>query len=101
MVARSGAVGRGRPRNRDTRPRLLPSGTGEFARRRAVEAASLLLVLLGALVLLAGVTFDAADPSLNRAVHSPVHNLLGLPGAYGADFALYSLGLAIFLVPKS
>ncbi len=99
MVARSGAVGRSRPRNRNDRSKLLPSGTGEFARRRAVEAASLLFVLLGVLVLLAGVTFDAGDPSLNRAVQSPVRNLLGLPGAYGADFALYSLGLALFLAP--
>ena len=101
MVAPSGAVDRGRPRDRDDRPRLLPSGTGDFARRRAVEAASLLFVLLGASVLLAGLTFDAADPSLNRAVHSPVRNLLGPPGAYGADIALHSLGLALFLAPPA
>ncbi len=99
MVARSGALGRGRSSNRDGHPRLLPAGTGAFARRRAVEAASLVLVLLGVSVLLAGLSFDAADPSLNRAVQGPVRNLLGLPGAYGADFALHSLGLALFLAP--
>ncbi len=99
MVARSGAVSRGRSRNRDDRPRLLPSGAGDFARRRLVEAASLLLVLLGALILLAGLSFDSADPSLNRAVQGPVRNLLGLPGAYGADLALHSLGLTLFLAP--
>ena len=99
MAARTSAVGRGRPRTRAERPRLLPSGAGDFARRRLVETTSLALLGLGLLMLAAGFSFDPADPSLNRAVPGPVGNLLGAPGAIAADAALHGLGLAAFLVP--
>ena len=99
MAARTSAVGRGRPRTRAERPRLLPSGAVDFARRRLVEGTSLGLLALGVLTLIAGLSFDPADPSLNRAVAGPVRNLLGAPGALAADAALSSLGLAVFLAP--
>jgi len=101
MVARSGTMSRSRTRGRDERARLLPSGAGDFARRRLVEALSLFLAALGVLILLGGLSFDAADPSLNRAVQGPVGNWLGRPGAYGADWALNALGLAAFLAPPA
>jgi S-DNA-T family DNA segregation ATPase FtsK/SpoIIIE len=41
---------------------------------------------------------DSGDPSFNHAVDGPARNLLGLPGAYLADFAFQSLGFAA-LVP--
>jgi S-DNA-T family DNA segregation ATPase FtsK/SpoIIIE len=95
MAARSGAISRGRA----DRPRFLPSGTGDFVRRRAVEGMSLGLFALAVVLLVAGLSFDPSDPSFNRAASGPVHNLLGLYGAYGSDLALHGLGLAAFLVP--
>ncbi len=99
MAARSSALNRGRSRSRGDRQRLLPSGVGDFARRRLVETLSLLLAMLGLLALVGGLSFDSADPSLNRAVQGPVRNLLGLPGAYAADLGLHALGLAVFVPP--
>ena len=99
MAARSGTVSRGRSRAQSEGTRLLPEGTGDFLRRRLVEGLSLALLILGILILATGLSFNAADPSLNRAVPGPVHNLLGWPGAAASDFALHSLGLSVFLVP--
>ena len=95
MVARSGTMTRGRAE----RPQLLPSGTGAFFLRRLAELAGLALLALAGAMLIAGATFDPADPSFNRALDGPVHNLLGRPGAYGAEFLLQSLGLAAALLP--
>jgi S-DNA-T family DNA segregation ATPase FtsK/SpoIIIE len=69
-------------------------GIGDFARRRLMEAIGLALCLFGIAYLLALVSADSGDPSFNHAVDGPVRNLLGLPGAYLADFALQSLGFA-------
>ena len=82
-----------------SRPGLLPSGTGAFFRQRTIEALGLLLGLCGAALIAACFTFRLSDPSLNRATDGAVHNLLGLPGAYVADFLLQGLGLAAFLLP--
>ena len=62
------------------------------------EMLGLMLLCLAAAYLVALLTASAADPSLNLAVDGPVHNLLGLPGAYIADLMLESLGLACFLL---
>ena len=95
MAARSGTMTRGRAE----RPQLLPNGTGAFFLRRVAELGGLALLALAGAVLVAGATFDPADPSFNRAIDGPVHNLLGRPGAYGAEFLLQSLGLAAALLP--
>ncbi|MEE8189633.1 MAG: DNA translocase FtsK 4TM domain-containing protein [Kiloniellales bacterium] len=84
---------------RSAKPQLFPSGTGAFFRRRLIEGIGVVLLLLAAAVLLACLTFDPGDPSLNRASDGPVGNLLGLPGAYTADFILQSLGFAGLLLP--
>ncbi|MDQ7249255.1 FtsK/SpoIIIE family DNA translocase [Dongia sedimenti] len=74
-------------------------GTGgqsllDFLRRRTMEAVGVALLLLGLAYLMALLSADSSDPSFNHAVDSPARNLLGLPGAYLADFALQALGLA-------
>ena len=79
--------------------KLLPSGSGAFLRRRAVEAVAIGLGLAAAAILLACLTYDPADPSLNRSVERAPQNLLGLPGALTADLLIQSLGLAAFLLP--
>ena len=96
MAARTGTVSRSA---RGTRPRLLPSGTGEFFRRRLIETLALTVLALGLAVFAACLTFDPADPSLNQAIDGPVTNLFGLPGAYASEFLLQTLGLAAFAAP--
>ena len=71
---------------------FLPPPTADFLRRRAVEAAGLALILGAAGLAAALVTFDAADPSFNRAVDGAVHNVIGAPGAYVADLLLQAMG---------
>jgi len=96
MAARSTTMNR---RGRKRTPHLWPEGTGAFVRRRTIELSGLLLAALGAGLAIAGLSFRAADPSLNRAGDGPVMNLLGLPGAYAADLMWQTLGLAAFLLP--
>ncbi len=70
-----------------------------FLRRRVEETAGVLLIVLGAAFLVALVSYDRDDPSFNRAVDAPVHNLMGHTGAYAADLLWQSVGLAALLVP--
>jgi len=56
---------RGSPRGE--RARLLPSGTGDFFRRRLIQAAGLTAGLCGLFLLIACLTYNPADPSANRA----------------------------------
>jgi len=85
----------------NTRMSLLSraEGTGgqtlwDFLRRRTMEAVGVALILFGLAYLMALLSADSNDPSFNHAVDDPARNLLGLPGAYVADFALQALGLA-------
>jgi S-DNA-T family DNA segregation ATPase FtsK/SpoIIIE len=79
--------------------KFLPSGSGAFLRRRMIEAAAVGLGLAAIAILLACLTYNPADPSLNRAADTAPSNLLGLPGALVADLLIQSLGLAAFLLP--
>ncbi len=53
-----------------------------------------LYLLLGAALSLSLMSYSASDPSLNTASIAAVQNWLGVSGAYIADFALQSFGLA-------
>jgi S-DNA-T family DNA segregation ATPase FtsK/SpoIIIE len=86
-------------RNSKPGPGFLPSGTGEFFRKRLIEICGLALLALAAAILVACLTFNPADPSFNRAAEGPALNLLGPAGAYGADLLLQSLGLATLILP--
>ena len=66
----------------------------DFLRRRTMEAVGVALMLIGLAYLMALLSADSGDPSFNRAVDGTARNLLGLPGAYLADFALQALGFA-------
>ncbi len=102
MAVRDGAMrlgAIGRRLGQRPRPRLLPSGTGAFFRRRLVELGGLGLFALAVAILVACLTFTAGDASFNRAVDGPAGNLLGPVGAYGADVLLQSLGLAALVLP--
>ena len=76
------------------KPTLLPRSVGDFFMRRLMEAAGFALVAVGGLLAAALVTFTPADPSFNTAADGPVHNFVGVGGAYAADLLLQSTGLA-------
>jgi len=100
MAARTSTMNMaGRDATGGGRPGLLPSGTGDFFRRRAIELGGLALVVAGLVIASACLSFRLSDPSPNRAADGPVENLFGLPGAYAADLLLQSLGIAAFLLP--
>ena len=78
---------------------LLPAGAAQFLKRRSLEAVGLALAVAGALLALALVSYDPADPSWSTAAARPTRNLIGIPGASTADLALQVLGGAAALAP--
>ena len=95
MAARQSTMtGARRDRKKQASPRFLPSGTGAFFRHRLTELGGLLLIAGGLALALACATYSMADPSPNNATAGPTGNLLGRPGAYGADVLIQVLGLA-------
>ena len=77
---------------------ILPEGFGGFVRRRAVETAGLGLLIIAILFGLALITYAPDDPNFNSATGKTAENLLGLSGAYVAEFFLQSLGMAAGLI---
>ena len=67
--------------------------------RRLSEFAGLALCGLAVVVGASLATYSAADPSFNSANGAAPANLIGLPGAYGADLLLQWLGIAAGLLP--
>ena len=74
----------------------------DILRRRFSELAGLALITLALLGAIALATWSVQDPSLSHATQTPVHNLLGFPGAIFADLAMQLLGLAavMLLLPE-
>src|SRR5271157_2372654 len=68
-------------------------------RRRLIETLGFTLLGASLLLLLALVTYDPQDPSLDTAIDSAPHNFLGHDGAVLADLLRQSLGIAAFLIP--
>ncbi len=65
-----------------------------LAQRRAAELTGLALGFCGLVLLIALVSYDARDPSLNTASDARAHNLAGPLGATTADLLLQIFGLA-------
>src|SRR5216117_933183 len=80
---------------------FLPDGVREALRPRLRELGGFGLIVLATLLALALATWSVQDPSLSHATNAPVRNLLGLPGAIGADLMMQLLGVATiaFLFP--
>ena len=62
-------------------------------RRRLREVSGIAMISLAMMAALALATWSVRDPSLSHATDAPVHNLLGRPGAIGADLTMQLLGL--------
>jgi S-DNA-T family DNA segregation ATPase FtsK/SpoIIIE len=84
---------------RDGRTTLLPSGTRDFFKKRGIELAGCALAVLAFSLLIACLTYNPQDPSLNDATGGPVSNPLGPFGSYSADVMMQSLGMAALLAP--
>ncbi len=72
----------------------LPEPLRELPKRRAAELIGLCVLASLAASCAALLTWSVADPSLNHATATPIHNLLGRPGAIVADIAMQFFGLA-------
>ncbi len=78
---------------------LLPRGLSDFIRRRVVETAGLGLSIAAICFATALLTYAPEDPSFNNATGRAPENLLGLPGAYAAEFSLQTFGVMAGLLP--
>src|SRR5947207_8784476 len=77
----------------------LPSFIREPLARRFRELAGLSLIALSGLVAAALMTWSVQDPSLSHATSRVIRNVVGYPGAIGADLLMQILGLgAIMLI---
>jgi S-DNA-T family DNA segregation ATPase FtsK/SpoIIIE len=70
-------------------------------RRRWHEILGAVLLAVSGIAAVALATWSVQDPSLSHATNTPVRNMLGLPGAIGADLMMQLLGIATiaFLLP--
>ncbi|GIL41085.1 DNA translocase FtsK [Roseiterribacter gracilis] len=80
---------------------LLPDAARETIKRRTIEFGGVALIGVGALLLVALLTYNPRDPSWNAAVPigQGARNALGVFGAYFADLFLQTLGVAAGLIP--
>ena len=77
--------------------RLMPDQASAYLNKRAHE---LLGVLIGALALAMAIAYlshNGQDPSFNNATTGGIANLIGRPGAYGADLFFSWLGVAAWV----
>src|ERR1700674_1061979 len=77
----------------------LPAVIREALARRLRELAGLGLLSLSGVVAAALMTWSVQDPSLSHATSRAIRNIMGYPGAIGADLLMQILGLgAIMLI---
>src|SRR5215212_6099516 len=76
----------------------LPSFIREPLARRFRELAGLSLIALSAVVAAALMTWSVQDPSLSHATSRAIRNVVGYPGAIGADLLMQILGLGSIML---
>src|ERR1700743_1398631 len=77
----------------------LPASMREALGRRLRECVGLGLIALSGVVAAAMMTWSVQDPSLSHATSRGIRNVVGYPGAIGADLLMQILGLgAIMLI---
>jgi S-DNA-T family DNA segregation ATPase FtsK/SpoIIIE len=77
----------------------LPASIREALARRLRELAGLSLIALSGVAAAALMTWSVQDPSLSHATSRAIRNIVGYPGAIGADLLMQILGLgAIMLI---
>jgi DNA segregation ATPase FtsK/SpoIIIE, S-DNA-T family len=76
----------------------LPDPIREMVTRRLRELSGLGLVALAGVIAAALMTWSVQDPSLSHATAGKIHNLMGFPGAIGADLLMQIMGLGTIMV---
>jgi len=77
----------------------LPASIREALARRLREMAGLGLLSLSGVAAAALMTWSVQDPSLSHATSRSIRNIVGYPGAIGADLLMQILGLgAVMLI---
>src|SRR3981081_664409 len=77
----------------------LPAAIRDALARRLRELAGLSLLSLSGVAAAALMTWSVQDPSLSHATSRSIRNIVGYPGAIGADLLMQILGLgAIMLI---
>src|SRR5512136_542496 len=77
----------------------LPASIRDALVRRIRELMGLSLIIIAGLITAALMTWSVQDPSLSHATSRAIRNIVGYPGAIGADLLMQILGLgAIMLI---
>src|ERR1700748_2995155 len=76
----------------------LPASIREALARRLREMAGLGLITLAGVAGAALMTWSVQDPSLSHATSRAIRNLVGYPGAIGADLLMQILGLGAIML---
>ncbi|MDX7950432.1 DNA translocase FtsK 4TM domain-containing protein [Lichenihabitans sp. Uapishka_5] len=77
---------------------FLSDNARDFLVRRAAEASGCLVIAIVGALSISLATWSISDPSWNHASDGAVHNLLGSPGAIGADMVMQLFGIAIVAI---
>ena len=79
----------------------LPASIRDALARRLREFAGLALLSLSGVAAAALITWSVQDPSLSHATSQPIRNIVGYPGAIGADLLmqLFGLGAIMLILP--
>src|ERR1700743_1128589 len=76
----------------------LPASMREALGRRLRECVGLGLIALSGVVAAAMMTWSVNDPSLSHSTSRAIRNVLGYPGAIGADLLMQILGLGAVML---
>ena len=76
----------------------LPDAIREMLVRRLRELVGLVMIALASAGAAAFITWSVQDPSLSHATSKSIHNILGYPGAIGADLLMQILGLGSIML---
>jgi S-DNA-T family DNA segregation ATPase FtsK/SpoIIIE len=76
----------------------LPASIRQALARRLSELAGLSLIALSGVAAAALMTWSVQDPSLSHATSRAIRNILGYPGAIGADLLMQILGLGSIML---
>ena len=76
----------------------LPASIRDALARRLRELAGLSLISLSGVAAAALMTWSVQDPSLSHATSRAIRNIVGYPGAIGADLLMQILGLGSIML---
>ena len=76
----------------------LPASIREMLARRLRELMGLVLLVVSGVASAGLMTWSVQDPSLSHATARAIRNVLGYPGAIGADLAMQILGLGTIML---